>query len=158
MEETTITAEDLKIVLPCRILFCGPSGVGKSGLIRTFLLNANQMFSKKFDEIMYCHPESILDSHKAYINSLREFIPNLIVNSGLPDFDQFTLHEGQKLIILDDLMLSIVNDKGTSEAFTVLSSHGDMSIFLCAQNIFTQGRYSKTILRNRPCDFLFIYS
>ena len=70
---------------------------------------------------------------------------------GLPtedDINEFTDGTFHSLIIIDDLMQSMMSDKYAQELITKVSHHKLVNIIYINQNLFSQGKNSRTIAVN----------
>ena len=75
---------------------------------------------------------------------------------GVPESFDIHLNKSKRnLIILDDLMSETANDKKISNLFTKGSHHKNLSVILVSQNLFHQGRESRTISLNSHYLILF---
>ena len=79
--------------------------------------------------------------------------PQIEFLKGLPDIDEINSNENN-LIILDDLMSDCEKDKSILNLFTTDSHQKNISVFLITQNLFSQGKFSRTISLN--CHYLII--
>jgi septin family protein len=154
-KETTVEEADLKFQMPFRMLVCGSTGVGKSTFVLKLLKNRNEMFSHNFSSIIYSYPENISPDHNDFIVKLKNVCDELELCPGLPDFNQLGFRTGHKLVVLDDQILKIVNNADIFHAVTIASNHLNISIIITSQNLYVQGKYSKTLLRNMSDKIMF---
>lgn len=85
-----------------------------------------------------------------------EFGRNHQVYRGRPQsFEDLIDTSKRNLIILDDLMSETANDKKISNLFTKGSHHKKLSVILVSQNLFHQGKESRTISLNAHYLILF---
>jgi hypothetical protein len=96
------------------------------------------------DRIVYCYSQA----HPGGFENV-EFV------QGLPDLEQFDPCVNN-LLVLDDLMHECENSKEMLGLFTVDSHHKNISTFLITQNLFSRGKYSRTISLN--CSYLVIFN
>jgi hypothetical protein len=141
--------------VPFRMLVCGSTGAGKSTFILKMVQLRDKMFDHQFSSIVYSYPENISPDHNSFIDELKSVFEDLETCPGLPDFNELGFHHGQKLVILDDQILKIVNNADLFHAITVASNHLNISIIITSQNLFVQGKYSKTLLRNMSDKVMF---
>ena len=127
---------------PFTCMLAGPSGSGKTELL--FKILASNLLKPVPDKILYCYSRW----QDRFINH-----PNIIFNEGLPDIDSFDTTE-VNLIILDDLMSCVEKDKSILHLFTVDSHHKNISVFFLTQNLFSQGKFSRTISLN--CHYMIL--
>jgi hypothetical protein len=73
-------------------------------------------------------------------------------HEGMIDLDETC---SNSLIIFDDLMSEIEDDLSVLKLFTVDSHHQNKSVFFLSQNLFSKGKYSRTINLNVHYLFLF---
>lgn len=132
-------------VTPSSIILCGPSSSGKSVICHKLIKNINQMFDKKFAEIVWCYTES-----QALHQKVEELSPVPIrFIQGLPDVNEIT--EGDttytpRLLVLDDLMTQKGNQ--VVDLFIKHSHHKNLSVILILQNLFHQSKGMRDISIN----------
>lgn len=131
---------------PFTAMIAGPTQSGKTTLLLEILKNVDKYVYPRPDRIVYCYsrPQS----------SIRE-LQNVEKNEGLPDLDQFDA-KINNLIILDDLMSECESSKEIVNLFTVDSHHKNISTFILAQNLYSRGKYARTISLN--CNYLVIFN
>ena len=78
---------------------------------------------------------------------------NIEFKEGLPEIDLIAANQNN-LLILDDLMDQCEKDKTILNLFTTDSHQKSISVFLITQNLFSQGKFSRTIGLN--CHYLFL--
>ena len=142
--------QDFKFKHPFTCMLAGPSQSGKSTLLAKILEDNQNMITPPPTKIVYCYAR-----WSDGFNKLKTITPQIIFHAGLPDIDQFTVHENN-VIVLDDLMSQVEKDTSMLELFTTDSHHANISVFLITQNLFSQGKYSRTISLN--CQYLFIHN
>ena len=133
---------------PFICMLAGPSQSGKSTLLTKILEYNQQLITPSPTRIVYCYAR-----WSDGFNKLKEIFTEVEFNEGLPDIDQFSINQNN-LLILDDLMHQAEKDKSILELFTTDSHHANISVFLITQNLFSQGKFSRTISLN--CQYLFI--
>lgn len=129
-------------------MIAGPTQSGKTSLLIKIIKNLSTMCDKKVDRIVYCYsrPQDSLKELTAY---------NVELHDGLPDVDHFDA-ASNNLLILDDLMEECEKDKSILNMFTVDSHHKNISTFFLTQNLFSKGRYFRTISLN--CHYMIIFN
>ena len=133
---------------PFACMLAGPSQSGKSTLLAKILENNQGMITPSPTKIVYCYAR-----WSEGFNKLKTITPPIVFQEGLPDVDQFSVHDNN-LLVLDDLMSQVEKDNSMLDLFTTDSHHANISVFLITQNLFSQGKYSRTISLN--CQYLFI--
>ena len=133
---------------PFACLIAGPSQSGKSTLLSRILENNDSLITPSPTKIVYCYAR-----WSDAFNKLRVISPPIEFQEGLPDIDRFDSQQNN-LLILDDLMTQVEKDKSMLELFTTDSHHANISVFLITQNLFSQGKYARTISLN--CQYMFI--
>jgi hypothetical protein len=103
------------------------------------------MYEEPPKKILYCYGiyQSLFDDMKRNLKHIR-------FQQGLPtvtDIDEFA--NGQHgLIILDDLMHNLISNKDIESLFTQGCHHRHFSVIFISQNLYGQGRSSRTIALN----------
>lgn len=125
-------------------MIAGPTGSGKTVCLSTILNNRDNMISPPPQRIIYCYARW----QPAFNN-----MPGIDFKEGILDMDELdpTINN---LVILDDLMQESQNDKSILNLFTTDSHHKNISVFFLSQNLFNQGKYSRTISLN--CHYLIV--
>ena len=97
------------------------------------------------ENVMYCY-----SIYQSLFDEMKRVIPGIIFHEGLPDKEEmFELSkDGHALLILDDLMQEVSNSKDMLDLFCQYSHHMGISVMYLTQNIFQQGKFSRTIALN----------
>jgi hypothetical protein len=128
------------------VCLAGPSQSGKSTMMIQILKKAHEIISPPPTRIVYCCSREI-DSLKRQFNNI-EFLV------GLPDLNMFDPSENN-LLVLDDLMTECEASKSIVNLFTIDCHHKNITTFLLSQNLYSRGKYSRTISLN--CNYLIIF-
>lgn len=150
-------ASDLKVGFRPRssIMITGSTGSGKTKWVQKFLENIDSMYL--YDppkDVLYCYGVD-----QPLYDEIRN-IPHLNVtfNEGVPaiedilDYSESNVH---KLIILDDLAHHVIKSQDMQLLFTQYCHHKNLSCIFIQQNLFQQGKYSKTIAMN--CGYIVLF-
>ena len=89
---------------PFACLVSGPSRAGKSTLVLNIIKQHETLIDKHIDKIVYCYTR-----YQNVFDNLKETVPDIIFNEGLPDTSLFSSDENN-LLILDDLMHEVGSD------------------------------------------------
>ena len=133
---------------PFTCMIAGPTQSGKTSLLTKILGEIQDLISPTPVNIVYCYTRW----QNAY-NYLKTLIPSIHFQEGLPDIENFNQHVNN-MIILDDLMTSVEKDKDILNLFTVDSHQKNISVFFLTQNLFSQGKFSRTISLN--CHYIIL--
>jgi uridine kinase len=125
-------------------MVAGPSGSGKTVFMQKILQDISLMINPNIDRIVYAYTRE-----QPIFDEMRKSIPIIEFVEGLPDIDDFDRNLNN-LLILDDLMQSV--DKSIQNLFTIDSHHKNISVFFLTQNLFSQGKFSRTISLN--CQYI----
>jgi len=125
----------------------GPTGCGKSELMKQIILN--------IDEVMEPPPKRIVWYYAEYQSKLNNDLASegrVEFREGCPDMNDFN-DNTPTLIIIDDLM----SECGTeiSQIFTKGSHHRNLSVWFLMQNFFHQAKEIRTITLNAHYIILF---
>ena len=139
---------DLRFKLPFRCLVQGSTCAGKSTLILNIIKQFDRFFPKKFDHTAYFYPvNGLTDSRKKYIEDLREHLEYLEIQEGLPKTSDMLAVFGTKMIIIDDLYFEASQSYDFLQLLIHGSHHGNTSLFITTQNLYFQGKYQKSLMR-----------
>jgi hypothetical protein len=123
-------------------LVCGPTQSGKTYLMYQILLNNKIIINPQIERIIVCY-----GLWQPTYELFKTITPSIEFNEGIIQLDDFDTSKNT-LIILDDLMEKCFEDINIQNLFTKNSHHKNISVFLLAQNLFTQAKYSRTISLN----------
>jgi hypothetical protein len=126
-----------KLKHPSTIIVAGPTQCGKSTLTVNLINNCVEIFERKFDEIIYCLPNSQ--------NFGIEFRIPVKICDGVPDLDIFSDNKN-RILILDDLMTQQSND--FIDLFTRVSHHNNVTVIYLTQNLFNSKKGTRDITLN----------
>ncbi|XP_049341305.1 uncharacterized protein LOC125805028 isoform X2 [Astyanax mexicanus] len=143
---------DARLQLPFSCIVCGPSNSGKSFFIKMLLENCTDSMSKIPDRIVWCYTcwqplyDELMDKLNIY------FVQG--IPESLCDDELFPPHK-TNLLVIDDLMESASKSEEVEKAFTKYTHHRNLSVIYLVQNLFFQGRSSRTINLNTNYMVLF---
>ncbi len=110
------------VLILTNIFQVGPSMAGKSYNLLQILKFHKQLFTTEFTKILYCMPEKHLSTQKDFLDALRRACPQIELRGSQPTFADFRSTTLPKLIILDDMILSL-DPAILEELFTQDSHH-----------------------------------
>ena len=139
---------DKLFIHPFTCLIAGPTQSGKTTLLKKILENNQLYIQPPPTRVIYCYSR-----WQDNFDILKLSIPNIEFKIGLIDIDELSKVQNN-LVILDDLMTESEKDNSILNLFTVDSHHKNISVILISQNLFSQGKYSRTISLN--CQYLII--
>ena len=142
--------ENFKFRHPFTCMLSGPSGSGKTFLVRRILKHYRLLTNIQSNTLR------VLWAYGQWQPLYTEKISdNVLVNyvSGLPSEDEIKEYKPQ-IIIIDDLMLDLGNNKELGNLFSKGSHHLGISVIFITQNLFHQGSQMRTIGLN--CHYLII--
>lgn len=143
---------DFRLQHPFSALVSGPSNSGKTYFVKTLMYNSEKMCSVKFDNFIYiysCWQPLYDELMQVFDIKFIEGIPK-----SLNDEFLFPPHK-KSLLILDDIMDNASSNTEVQRAFTQYTHHNSISTILIIQNLFFQGRSSRTISLN--ANYLIIF-
>lgn len=126
----------IKIQSPTTMALYGPTQSGKTQFVINLLKNTNVMFTKKVDEIFYCY----VAWQKCYdqIQTV-EGVNKVTMFQGMPSVEQckkWSYMKNHIIVVFDDLMTELSNDKEMVKFVTVYSHHLRITIVVLLHNIF----------------------
>lgn len=134
---------------PFTCLIAGPQQSGKTSLVKNILSFNNVLIHPQPERIVFC-----FSVWQPVFDDLKNQISNIEFSQGLINIDQFD-QSSKTLLILDDLMSECESDKSIMTLFTIDSHHKNISVFLLAHNLFSKGKYTRTISLN--CSYLIVF-
>ena len=137
------------------IIVTGSSKSGKTYWINKFLQQLDQMFAGTApSEVLYY----FLHDQPLYAEMRENLKDRITFREGVPslnDIMEFAKDDQHRLIIFFDVMHLIVDNKDISLLFTNLVHHKKMSCMIVYQNLFSAGKYARTISVN--ADYLVVF-
>ena len=134
-----MTSVHLKFKAPFTCLLSGPTGSGKTQLVKKIIHNKNRLIDKDISKILWFYSEwQPIFNNLVTLNKV-QFI------QGPPSYD-LLIGEKPDLIIIDDLMNEI--SRFIMDVFTKLSHHLNFSVILIVQNLFFNSPIMRTISLN----------
>ena len=143
---------DARLSHPSSYIISGSSGCGKTQFTITFLKNWSKLVKDGFPErIVWLYGE-----YQPVYTEILAIFPTIEFIQGVPEdvcsmFDAGT----RNLCIIDDLMQECSSDKNVCNLFTKTSHHRNLSVIFITQNLFFQGKESRTISLNAHYIVLF---
>ena len=138
---------DPRLKLPFSCLIVGPSGCGKTFFVKSVLENCEHVMNTVPENIVW-----IYTSFQPMYADLQKMNKRIKFIKGLPDsFEDFE----DTLIVLDDLIFQASDHPEVVKIFTQYRHHKNMSVMMLTQNVFHQGKYSRTISLNSNYMVLF---
>lgn len=125
---------------PFTCIIAGPTQSGKTTFVSNLLNQSSTLIEPSPDQITYCY-SCYQDAYKQLENLPIKFV------KGLPSIDEFDPNVNN-LIILDDLMEQCEKDKEILNLFTVDSHHQYISTIFITHNLYSRGKYMRTINLN----------
>ena len=147
----TLKNMDVRLQTPFSLLCCGPSGCGKTQWTKKLLENTEKMMTNQPDRIIWCYGE-----YQPAYRELSEQFPQIEFMEGIPsDVCEIFDPKVNNMIVIDDLMAEAAGDKKITNLFTKGSHHRNLSVIFILQNLFYQGKESRTISLNSHYIVLF---
>lgn len=138
---------------PFSVILAGPSNCGKSYFIKNLLDHADKMLSVMPENVVWCY-----SCWQPLYEELLCKYPFIKFVEGLPDsLNDACLFPPNKInmVVVDDLMDSVCDSAEIEKAFTKYVHHRNLSIMYIVQNVFCQGKRSRTIALNTKYMVLF---
>ena len=145
MATRDVSGFDGRLQHPFSLVISGPSNCGKTYFVKDIIENMSCVISQTIDNIVYIYScwQPIYD----------QLLKTLNINfvQGLPEsFCDETLLPTTKnnLLIIDDLMNQASDNLEVQKVFTQYVHHRRLSCIYLVQNLFIQGKASRTISLN----------
>ena len=129
---------------PVSICVSGTTGSGKTTWIKNFIKCKNSLFENEPPKhILYCYGiyQDLYDKMKNEFNFVT-------FHEGLPSRETVFSLRPFSMIILDDLSHKIHSDVEIELLFSQVSHHRNISVCILKNNLFYQGKSSRTIALN----------
>ncbi len=137
-----MTNLELHFKHPSTILLSGPTGCGKTRFVRRIL--EERLIDPFPTRLIWVYSEWQEDYDK-----IKTIYPEIEFMKGYSDDIYDSLEPSDRnLLILDDQMSEASNTKSLANLFTKGSHHRNVTILYLVQNMFDQGRSSRTVSLN----------
>lgn len=143
----------IPFIFPANICLYGATQSGKTSFVLRLLQHRDVMFTKNPRRVLYAY-----GAWQSAYDTLAKS-DNVTMHEGVPTratIDEFSFDKAPTLLILDDLLADIVNNKEVQHYVTVMSHHNNMSIIMLMQSIFPKGQYARTISLN--CHYMVLFN
>lgn len=143
---------DGRLQHPFSLVISGPSNCGKTFFVKSIIEKASTIISTKIDNIVY-----IYSCWQPLYNQLLQIRKITFVN-GIPESlsdDVLLPPDKNNLLIIDDVMNTASNSIEVQNVFTQYVHHRNLSCMYLVQNLFMQGKSSRTISLNTNYLILF---
>ena len=148
---------DSRLTWPYSLLYCGLTGSGKTSFVLGLLKNHEILSTHTPHKLIWIYgvsqPELFREIRAIWQNRECEFI------EGFPD-DLLSRLESTRdrgsLCVFDDVMDEVSSNAEVSKLFTRGRSHLGCSLILMLQNIFPNGKHSRTISINAQYQTYFV--
>ena len=127
------------------MMVAGPTGCGKTYWVQE-LLSHKDNFTQPIRSIMFCY-----GVFQPRYREMAKIIPNLEFHRGLPSRKTVEIFKNDKyfdVIVLDDLMEQILDNKDAQALFTKICHHYNVTTIFITQNVLAQGKCARTIALN----------
>lgn len=134
---------------PSTMSVVGSTSTGKTNFTLRLIRNVEGMFNYSPKQVIYCYGK--------WQDGFEEFETNnknVIFHNGLPSSEYLSKCK-DSLIILDDLMLQIINDKASLNLVVQGSHHDNNTIIFILQNLYPGGKYGRSQALNTQIYCLF---
>ena len=129
-----------KFIYPFGCIVSHPSMSGKSHFIPKIIKNAKYLIEPPPDQIVY--------ACNCWQKDFDKF-PGVEFVSGIDGLSGVKFNPApNNLLIIDDLMKELCNDKKASTLFTRDTHHNNVTVFFIVQNLFKQGSSMRDIALN----------
>lgn len=123
------SCDDIKFRQGFSCVISGPSKSGKTEWVKKLILNKDVMISHPPDRIIWVYTEW----QPAYKDLSAQ---GVVFVEGLPDLNEI---KGAQMLILDDMMQQMKQDKRLVQLFSRGCHHWNMSVIHIVQNLFFSG-------------------
>ena len=142
---------DVRLQHPYTCLVAGPTSCGKTQFVKKLIEGGEQVVNGSAEKIIWLYGEY----QPAYMELSSKF-PHILFIEGIPEnLNEYIDPKFRNLIVIDDLMSETGNDKKVTNLFTKGSHHRNLSVILLLQNLFYNGKESRTISLNAHYIVLF---
>ena len=142
---------DVRLQHPYTCLVAGPTSCGKTQFVKKIIEEGEHVVNGSAEKIIWLYGEY----QPAYMELSSKF-PHILFIEGIPEnLNEYIDPKIRNLIVIDDLMSETGSDKKVTNLFTKGSHHRNLSVILLLQNLFYNGKESRTISLNAHYIVLF---
>ena len=137
----------MELTPPYTMVISGQTGSGKTYFVNNLLQNIETTHDRDFDLIILAFSimQPIYMKLKAKLGEKLELVEGFPTDK-LNEITESTENKNI-LLILDDMMVELENDKRIAVLFTKMRHRSVSTIFL-VQNLYHEGKYMRTVTRN----------
>ena len=124
----------------------GATCSGKSFWLYQLLRNKDDMFENPPEKVLYCY-----GMYQPLYEQMEKELPFITFQQGLPSISDLETLANEKtcnLVCLDDLMESVMTSSEMENLFVKGMHHRHLSVIFLNQNMYCQGKHSRTINLN----------
>jgi hypothetical protein len=141
---------DTRFQHPFTMTVCGATQSGKTHFTKQLLEKSESLINPPPEKIIWCYGE-----YQPLYETIKSK-PKIEFVEGFPEGLYDSIKPDQtNLLVIDDLMSELVDNKQLSKLFTRGSHHRNLSIIFLVQNLFPKGSQSRTISLNTHYIILF---
>lgn len=144
----------MKLFHPCTtICLSGQTGAGKTSWVYKFMQEAADLYTEHPPvKYLYCY-----GCYQNTFDKMEQEFPNLTLHEGVPSRETIeAFADGEhNVVLLDDLMNEVVKNEHMETLFTQWAHHKKLTVIFICQNLFVQGRHSRSIGLNVHVQVLF---
>lgn len=147
-----ISEWSMKLEHPFGMMISGPSSCGKTFFVKELITHLDSVISKPIENIVY-----VYDCWQNLYDELLKLRPITFIQ-GIPNNladDELLPVNKNNLLIVDDLMNDACKNTEMENVFTKYIHHRNLSAVYLVQNLFCQGKSSRTIALNASYLVLF---
>ena len=142
---------DTRLRHPFGAVVAGPTCCGKTHFVKQLIENGEEVISGAPEKIIWCY-----GMYQPTYDTLRDLHPNIHFEEGLPgDLEEKIDPTIRNLVVIDDLMNEVGNDRRLTNIFTKGCHHKNLSCIFILQNIFHQSKELRNISLN--CHYLVLF-
>ena len=135
---------ELPLLAPFTCLVAAATGSGKTYFVKRLLENADVMINPSPLNIVYCYGQ-----YQPLYDEMKRNIPNINFIEGFPeDVNTYFDPRQPSLLIIDDLSQELTDSMQLVNLFTKGSHHLNLSVIFICQNMFLQGKFTRTMSLN----------
>ena len=136
---------------PFPALVAGPTCCGKSQFVKRLLESGEDMIDGAPENIIWCY-----GIYQPAYDEMLTSIPNITFVEGVPSDLDFMIDPNiRNLVVLDDMMQELSNEKKITNLFTKRCHHRNLSVIFIVQNLFHRGKELRDMSLN--CHYLVLF-